>query len=58
MRCHEKQIGLGTVVRFQLDRLGEYKDVERTFRGNQTRRITIWQPHKLRHFGGGSGNPL
>lgn len=29
MRCHEKQIGLGTVVRFQLGRLGEYKDVER-----------------------------
>lgn len=37
MRCHEKQIGLGTVVRFQLGRLGEYKDVERTFRGNQTK---------------------
>jgi integrase len=29
VRCHEKQIGLGTVVRFQLGRLGEYKDVER-----------------------------
>ena len=29
MRCHEKQIGLGTVVRFQSGRLEEYKDVER-----------------------------
>lgn len=29
VRCHKKQIGLGTVVRFQSGRLGEYKDVER-----------------------------
>ncbi len=27
------------------------EDVERTFRVNQTRRKTIWQPHKLRYFG-------
>ena len=54
--CTANSTGVQYILGFQSGRLGEYKDVERTLRGNQTRRKKIWPGHQLRHFRGGSGN--